>query len=251
MPRAGRNDDQPRDVERIPPPARPEVEAPAAREEFAPGAPASVFRPIRPEDRTKVMAPAMPADKANTPFGAPEQENIPSPPTEPPPLPGPPVTAVDPRTMSSLLVDSGKAALQARQYSRAERSFRRATEALAHDAHAYFLLAQARFALGKYAEAVDAIQAGMRLQPDWPNFPFRLRELYGADPNDFSDHLKRLANALEKNPNDGLLVFLYAYELWFDNHKDEARIFFQRAKALATDPSFSDRFLQAKTDGPV
>jgi predicted Zn-dependent protease len=142
-------------------------------------------------------------------------------------------------------------ALQAHQYGRAERHFRRATEAVPDDPRAHFLLAQARFALGKYAEAVAAIQAGMRLQSDWPNAPFRVRELCGTDPNDFADPLKRLADALAKNPDDGLLIFLYAYELWFDNRKDEARLLFQRAKAVAADPSFSDRFLQAKMDGPV
>jgi hypothetical protein len=249
MPRAGRNEDQAPNVERVPPPVRPEVEAPAVRDEIAPGAPASVFRPIKPEDRARAMA--MPPDKAIIPYGPPEPENVPSPPREPPPLPGPPVVAVEPKTASGLLMDSGKSAFRAHQYSRAERLFRRATEAVPDDAQPYFLLAQARFALGKYAEAVAAIQAGMRLRPDWPNAPFRVRELYGADPNHFSDHLKHLADALARNPDDGLLVFLYAYELWFDNRKDEARMLFQRARSLESDPSLSDRFLQAKMNGPV
>jgi predicted Zn-dependent protease len=154
----------------------------------------------------------------------------------------------DPKTAGAQFIDLANEAFKARQYSRAERSFRRATEELPGDARAYFLLAQARFALAKYAEAVAAIQAGMRLQPDWPEARFHPRDSYGATPNDFSEHLHRLADALARYPDDPILTFLYAYELWFDNRKDEARMLFQRAKALAADPSFSERFLQTKAD---
>jgi Tetratricopeptide repeat len=254
IPEPGRPRDEEPNVERIPPPSRPEVERAVMPDAIAPGAPASVFRPIRPEDRARAMVPAMAAEKeaqsAAQPT-SPEREKTPAPVREPPPLPGPPAEAAESKMASAQLLEAGKEAFQAQQYSRAERSFRRAVEVFAHDSGAYFLLAQAQFALGKYAEAVAAIHAGMRLQPDRPNAPFRVRDVYGADSGNFSDQLRRLADALAHNPDDYFLIFLYAYQLWFDNRKDEARLLFQRARALAPDPSFSDRFLQAKVDAPI
>jgi tetratricopeptide (TPR) repeat protein len=168
--------------------------------------------------------------------------------SESPIFPGPPATPKDPKTAAARFIDLGDEAFKAQQYGRAERSFRRATEELPGYARACFLLVQARFALGKYAEAVAAIHAGMRLQPDWPQARFRPRELSEPHPQEFSEQLHRLADALARYPDDPVLTFLYAYELWFDNRKDEARMMFQRAKALAPDPSFSERFLQTKTD---
>jgi tetratricopeptide (TPR) repeat protein len=115
--------------------------------------------------------------------------------------------------------------------------------ALPTDPLAHFLLAQARFALGKYQEAVAAIEAGMRLRSDWPLAPFHPRELYAANPAGFSEHLQRLAQALARYPEDPFLLFLYAHQLWFDGRRDEARPFFHRARTFASDPSFSKRFL--------
>src|SRR5262249_47619886 len=137
------NRDEIRDNERVPPP-RP-AEAPVAAEPMALGAPASVFRPIRPEDRVRVTAPR-PTDvtKPAPPATPPKLERHPRgpPPREPPPLPGPPATAAEPKTASAQQIQSGKEAFQARQYGRAERSFRRATERLPDDPLAPFLLAQ-------------------------------------------------------------------------------------------------------------
>jgi hypothetical protein len=218
IPPAGQNPDEDRQVERVPPPRRAEAEAPLVPEALAPGAPASVFRPIRPEDRARAGVATMPAP------GRTEVPATPSVPPfrEPPPLAEPP-TAADPKTARAQQIASGKEALRAHQYSRAERNFLRATEKFPEDLPAYFLLAQARFALGKYAEAVAAIHAGMRLHPDWPNAPFHPRELYEVKATDFPEQLKRLVDALAEYPDDPFLTFLYAHQLWFDNRKDDAR----------------------------
>jgi hypothetical protein len=247
VPRQDRDED--RAGERIPPPRRPEPERAVVPEELAPGTPASVFRPIRPEDRAQAQVPVGP--KASEPAPPTLKPEKALPPRELPPLPGPPTIAAEPRTASAQLIESGKEAFKARQYSRAERSFRQAADAFPVDSRAPFLLAQAQFALGKYAEAVASIYAGMRLQPDWPKLHYRPRDLYGLNPDDFSEQLKRLAGAFARYADDPFLAFLYAYELWFDNRKDEARLIFQRARALADDPSFSERFLQSKADSPV
>jgi hypothetical protein len=254
LPPAQPNHAENREAERVPPPRRPEVEAPIGDEALAPGAPASVFRPIRPEDRARAAVPAVPEPIRPDQPAAPSVPEQPLPVPlwpEPSPFPGPPAAAAEPKTASAQHIAFGKEAFQSRQYGRAERNFRAAMEKCPEDPFASFLLAQAQLALGKYAEAVAAIHAGMRLRPDWPSAAFRPRALYGTNPDDFSAHLQRLAEALANHPDDPFLAFLYAYQLWFDNRRDEARTLFQRAKALAPDPSFIERFLQAKAGSPV
>jgi hypothetical protein len=250
LPPAQQNAAENQEVERVPPPHRPQAETPIEAETLAPGTPASVFRPIRPEDRARAAVPQRAGPNQPATPSAPEQpRTVPLWP-EPPPLPGPP-TAADAKSASAQLIQLGKEAFQAGQYSRAERNFRGAAETFPQHALAYFLLAQAQFALGKYAEAVSAIHTGMRLQPDWPSAGFRPRALYGANPDNFAAQLQRLAEVLANRAEDPILAFLYAYEIWFDNRKDEARMLFQRAKVFAPDPSFIERFLQATAGSAV
>jgi hypothetical protein len=236
---------------RVPPPRPADAEAPVVTDTIAPGTPASVFRPIRPEARggsgiPTVFEPAGPAKpKIPSKF---DRDNAPP---LPPPLPGAPPIPAEPKTASDRQIESGREAFKAGQYSRAERCFRRAAESFPEDRQVYFLLAQARFALGKYAEAVAAIYVGMQLQPNWPNVPYRSRDLYGTKTGDLTDQLRRLAETSAKNGDDPFLAFLYAYQLWFDNRREEARLLFQRAKTLTSDPSFIDRFLQANPGSSV
>lgn len=241
------NVDQNREAERVPPPRRAEAEPPYVPEGMAPGAPASVFRPIRPEDHVQAGVPALPE-----PARPAEPKREPgSPRPEPWPLPGVPAVPPEPKRASAGQIESGKEAFKAQQYSRAERRFQQAAEIFPEHLQAHFLLAQAQFALGKYAEAVAAIYAGMRIQPTWPNTAFRPRDLYGGRANEFTDQMSRLANALANHPDDPFLAFLYAYQLWFDDRKDEARLLFQRAKTLTSDPRFIERFLQANPGSSV
>ncbi len=91
----------------------------------------------------------------------------------------------------------------------------------------------------------------MTLQPDWPAVRFQPLELYGANVADYPDHLRRLEDTLRRFPDDPVLLFLYAYELWFDGRKDEARTLFLRARPGAADPGLIDRFLRALPPAPV
>jgi tetratricopeptide (TPR) repeat protein len=145
----------------------------------------------------------------------------------------------------------GREAFALQEYARAQRRFQQAVDAAPQDALPYFLLAHAQFALGKYQEAVVSIGAGIRLRPDWPTAGFRPIELYGMNQADYADHLKRLKEALASYPNDPFLVFLNAYQLWFDNRQWEARSLFERARTLAPDPGPSERFLQAMPPLPI
>ncbi|HLJ92239.1 MAG TPA: tetratricopeptide repeat protein [Gemmataceae bacterium] len=241
------NADESREAERVPPPRRAEAGPPSVPEVIAPGAPASVFRPIQPEDRIQAGVPALPAPARPA---EPKREQGSLRP-EPWPFLGVPAVPPEPKLASAGQIESGKDAFKAQQYSRAERRFHQAVEIFPEHPQAHFLLAQAQFALGKYAEAVAAIYAGMRLQPTWPNAAFRPRDLYGGRANEFTDQMSRLASVRAKHPDDPFLAFLYAYQLWFDDRKDEARLLFQRAKTLTSDPRFIERFLQANPGSSV
>jgi tetratricopeptide (TPR) repeat protein len=170
---------------------------------------------------------------------------------EPPPLPGPPPQAADPRVAAAEQIKLGKEAMVVREYGRAERRFQQAALLIPTEALDLFLLAQAQFAQGKYQEAVLAIQAGMRLQPDWPASRFRPRDLYGPLGDDMDEQLKRLNEARVRYPDDPFLLFLYAYELWFADRRDEARLLFLRARAISPDPAFSERFLMVVPPFPT
>jgi hypothetical protein len=47
------------------------------------------------------------------------------------------------------------------------------------------------------------------------------------------------------------LLFLYAYELWFDGRRIEAIPLFRQARLMTADTTFIDRFLAAAAPGPV
>jgi hypothetical protein len=219
------------------------VEPPPLWLPMDPGEPASVFRPILPEDRARVQQPEQPAMPAKKPPPAPEPK---APLVEPKPLPRPRQPDANPKVESLQQIRLGREAFAAQEYGRAERRFQQAVQVLPQDAHAYFLLAQAQFALGKYAEAVSSIHAGMRLQVNWPSALFWPRDLYESNVDDYNEHLKNLARALSRYPDDPALLFLQGYELWFDDKRDEAKPFFVRAAARATDASFSRQFVPAQ-----
>jgi len=223
---------------------------PADAEPLPGGVPVSVPRPILPEDRARAQQPV--PDKLPLPPPAERRKKAElAPRPEPPPLPGPVAAETDPKRASAQLIKLGKEAFAAREYARAERRFQEATAFLVDDRVSFFLLAQAQFALGKYQEAAAVIEDGLRFQPAWPLASFRPRQLYEGNVAEYGEQLKRLALALDKYPDDPFLLFLYAYQLWFDNRHDEAKALFQRAKPLAIDPRFCDRFLQPVPPLPV
>jgi hypothetical protein len=170
-------------------------------------------------------------------------------PVQPPP-PGPPKD--DPKEESVRLTNLGLAAFGGQAYGLAAHRFRQATRVDPNGARAYFLLAQAQFALGKYHQAVESIHAGMRLHKDWPMAPFQPRlDLYGGIEPDFAEHLKRLEGVLKEDPNNPELLFLLAYQLWFDGRRNEAVARFRQVRPLTPDPSFINQFLAAAKAGQV
>ena len=52
-----------------------------------------------------------------------------------------------------------------------------------------------------------------------------------------------LRQAIEGNPADPALSFLYGYQLWFDGRRADAKPHLQKAAATAADPKPIERFL--------
>jgi hypothetical protein len=204
-------------------------------------APARVPDGVPPDlpgkDVSKPVPPVRPGDLRPPEKAPPPPPNPPK--AEPPPPP-------QPKDESARLSNLGLAAFRAQAYGLAGHRFRQAIAADSKGARAHFLLAQTQFALGKYPEAVASIHNGMRLHKDWPRAPFQPRvDLYAGIEPDFTEHLQRLVGALKEAPKQPTLLFLLAYQLWFDGRRDEAVPLFRQARALTPDPAFIDQFLAA------
>lgn len=215
----------------------------APMEKPLPGQDTGEFRPLAPDNRRQAERPIAPAPPLPPLPPKKADQQLPAPPL-------PPLPEANPIAENARLLKLGKEAFAVQEYGRAAQRFRQATTVLPNNAMSQFLLAQALLALGKYHEAIDAIYAGMALQPDWPLQRFQPLELYGEHGAAYPEHLRRLEDTLTKFPNDPVLLFLFAYQLWFDGRKDEARALFLRARPGAGDPAIVDRFLKAKPAAP-
>jgi tetratricopeptide (TPR) repeat protein len=197
--------------------------------------------PLPPERKpNEEKKPEKKPEKVPEPMPKPDDK-----PVKPPELRPPPMPRDDPAEEHDRLVNLGKEAFEAQEYGRARERFQAAIRLTPNQPQAYFLLAQTLIVLGKYHEAVATIHDGLALKPDWPTAPFRPLDLYGDNVVDYADHLARLEATLTQHPADSVLLFLYAYQLWFDGRKDEARPLFHRALARGADRGDVERFLKA------
>ena len=137
----------------------------------------------------------------------------------------------------------GREAFADGEYGRAAERFRQALRVAPDQAVGHFLSAQALFAMGKYRDSVASIYDGMKGMPDWPKERFPPRELYSGTGGDFPVHLDRLRQAVEANPADPALQFLYGYQLWFDGRRTDAKPHLQKAATGVADPKPIERFL--------
>jgi hypothetical protein len=220
---------------------QPDRDPDAMADPAMPGRDVGDFRPLEPNNRRRAEQPLPP----------PEPVPPPVPNVNVPPLPRPPEPEANPVAESTRLIGIGKAAFAEQEYGRAAERFLQASKLAPNEAMPHFLRAQALLAMGKYLEAVDAVNAGLALQPEWPLKRFQPLELYGQHVAAYPEDLRRLEDTLAKHPNDAALMFLYAYQLWFDGRKDEARVLFQRARPGVPDAAMVDRFLMAKPPAPV
>ena len=163
-------------------------------------------------------------------------------PFEPPPLRGP-VPANDPDAENSRQNQLGRETFAEGEYGRAADRFEQAIRAAPQKPESHFLLGQAQFALGKFRDATVAILAGLKIRPDWPAAKFDIRALYGENVAEWALHLERLRAAVDRNPDEPALLFLYGYQLWFNGRRDEAKLYFRKAAPLVIDPKPIEGFL--------
>jgi Flp pilus assembly protein TadD len=142
----------------------------------------------------------------------------------------------------------GRDAFLVEEYGRAAQRFRQAMRLVPDNAEAYFLLAQAMLAQGKFHDAYDAIRDGLRRRPDWPTARFRPLELYGPRVTEYASLLRGTERALARHPDDPELLFVRGYVLWFDGRKEEARPYFRKARASLTEGELAEHFLRALPD---
>jgi hypothetical protein len=197
----------------------------------------------RPRERMDLPKKVEPP-KAPAPQEPPKKEAAAPKPPPPPDKPEVPAPKEGPLEESRRLTELGMSAFRERQYGLAAFRFLQAAEAEPAQAVPYFLLAQADVALGKYKDAVAAIEKGMRRQENWPLSAFQPRDLYKGIEEDWFAHKKQLADAQALHPNQPTYLFLQAYEWWFDGQRDEAVLMFERARVLAPDNEFIAEFLK-------
>jgi hypothetical protein len=218
-----------REVARIP--AQPAVKKPIEKVEVAKQVEQPAKRPVVEVPKKEAPAPPKPA-----PPKPPAAEKLP-----PPKLP----PQAEPLHENRRLVGLGLMAFQAGEYGLAALRFRQAAEVEPAQARPYFLLAQAYLALGKYKDAVVAVENGMKRQEDWPLSAFQPRvDLYKGMEDEWFAHKKQLAEVQALHPNQPAYLFLQAYQWWFDGQRDQAAEMFERAKVLTPNNPFIGAFLK-------
>jgi tetratricopeptide (TPR) repeat protein len=150
----------------------------------------------------------------------------------------------EPKELAIFEVKRGRAAFLFEQYGLACERFSASIEANPNDPLPWFLLAQVQTARGQYREAVQSIQKGMKLAPDWPKAPFKLGELYAGNAKLFDEHLQKLRVAQKASKDDPLLDFLLGYHYWFLGDKSAAVKFLKAASAAVQDNAMIERFLE-------
>ena len=191
------------------------------------------------ESPDKIWGPRPAIAKANPPRPA-EPVRVPAP-ANPPPPPN-----AEPAPDGQRFVDLGVAAFKAGEYGVANLRFRQAAQSDPPHPRGLFLQAQACVAVGKYREAVQMIEAGLRERPDWLLNRFRPRiELYADRDDVWKEHRIAIENAWKQAPANADYPFLLGYLDWFDGERDAAINHFKLTKALTPDPRWCNLFLNA------
>lgn len=189
-----------------------------------------------PKDAKKVeLAKVMPPEEKKPKVAA----DLPKP-------PAPPLPKVEMVPEGRRLNNLGVTAFRNGEYGLAILRFRQAVDVEPPEPRAVFLRGQASIAVGKYKDAVEAIQRGLQITPDWPLSDFRPKvELYDNDLEAWKEHRKQLEDTQRLDPKNADYLFLLGYLAWFDGEREVAADYFRQSRALAVDPRWCDAFLKA------
>lgn len=157
-----------------------------------------------------------------------------------------PTRASNPEAISRAerFIGFGDTQFRNQKYSDALDRYRKAVTAAPRLAEARWRQGYAQVALGHYEAAAKAFKLGLKADPTWPRSGFENDWLYGPNSRAKSTHLEAIAEAADKEPANGDLLFLIGVYLYFDGQVERAAPFFQRAAQLSPqDAAAIDLFL--------
>jgi tetratricopeptide (TPR) repeat protein len=147
------------------------------------------------------------------------------------------------------LLDLGQAAFRQQNYGIAAQRFLQASETDPAAATPLFYLAQAHFALGKYQQAVDAIDQGLKRQADWPLGAFQPSiDLYKGIEDEWRQHRQTLEERVKNHPKQAPYLLLLAHQLWFEGERVPSLELFRRAQELVPNSPILQTFLKAANE---
>lgn len=146
----------------------------------------------------------------------------------------PNVRVSNPQTLdrSKKEIERGDADFAAQQYAQAFSAYKDATRMTPDLGDAYFRLAAAAVAIGRYDDAATALKTGLQLAPQWVEGPFRFAALYNDNKLAQAAQLRKLEEAVETRPTSDLL-FLVGVWRYFGDRRETSVPYFHRARALA------------------
>jgi TolA-binding protein len=107
------------------------------------------------------------------------------------------------------------------EYPKAVRAFQAAHDSRPNSPFAPYLLAQAYFATGEYADAAAAIREGAARNPDWPRARVDVRNFY-ADGEELRAQTAKLAAFAKAHPDDGDARLVLGYVTYFSHDYQRA-----------------------------
>ncbi len=150
--------------------------------------------------------------------------------------PAPEPSTLEQRVRSRALLIAGDAALQQQNTLQAYARYSQAIKAAPDLSAPRFRQAMNLVAMRRFAHAVQAIKAGLALDPGWPSNGATLDSIYGTDhPIAKSSYLNHLASWVHDDIQDSDRLFLMGVMLHFDEKADKAATCFTAAKRLADD----------------
>jgi len=137
----------------------------------------------------------------------------------------------DPRKEAQRWIQRGRAAFIAGEYGRAAQLFATAAEKDPDLPFPRYWQAQAEIAAGRYAHAFAVLRLGLQ-QHAQAAHRFDPKELYGTHPQRHAEHLAALRRAVADQPQEPILAYLLAWQLWLIGEKAEARRWWERSQQL-------------------